>query len=76
MLEPTISLTDEQIAFFHKNGYLAIEWLTTATEVSWLRGVYDRLFSEQAGREEGNHYDLAGTDEDDKPSSLPQDESH
>ena len=72
MLEPTISLTDEQTTFFHKNGYLAIESLTTATEVSRLRGVYDRLFSEQAGRQEGNQYDLAGTDEDDKPSSLPQ----
>jgi ectoine hydroxylase-related dioxygenase (phytanoyl-CoA dioxygenase family) len=72
MDNPTLSLTQEQIDFFHANGYLALDSMTTATEISWLIGVYDRLFAENAGREEGNQYDLAGTDEDDKPSSLPQ----
>jgi ectoine hydroxylase-related dioxygenase (phytanoyl-CoA dioxygenase family) len=71
-IEPTIELTPEQIAFFHENGYLAIESLTTPEEIEMLRGVYDRLFASNAGREEGNQYDLAGTDEDGKAPTLPQ----
>src|SRR5687767_1359692 len=37
-----------------------------------MREIYDRLFERRAGREEGNQFDLAGTDEDDKEASLPQ----
>ena len=70
--ELMVSLSDEQVDFFHENGYLALESMTTATEVEWLIGIYDRLFVESAGREEGNQYDLAGTDEEDEPLSLPQ----
>ena len=43
-LQPTITLTEEQIAFYHENGFLAIDSITTPEEVERLRGVYDRLF--------------------------------
>lgn len=71
-LSPTIELTPEQIAFYHREGYLALEAITTPEEVAWLRKIYDRLFAMRAGREEGNQFDLAGTDEEGKEAALPQ----
>lgn len=71
-MQPTIKLSDEQIAFYHREGYLAIDAITTPEEAAWLRQVYDRLFVQRAGREEGNQFDLAGTDEEGAEASLPQ----
>lgn len=71
-MQPTISLSPQQIAFYHENGYLAIDAITSPEEVAWMREIYDRLFERRAGREEGNQFDLAGTDEDGKEASLPQ----
>ncbi len=68
----SITLSAEQIAFFHREGYLTIPAITTPEEIERLRVIYDRLFDMKAGREEGNQLDLAGTDEDDKPATLPQ----
>jgi hypothetical protein len=65
-------LTPQQIEFYHEQGYLAIDALTTQEEVATMRVIYDRLFQSQAGREEGNQFDLAGTDEDGKEAALPQ----
>ncbi len=72
MSEPTVQLTDEQIAFYHREGYLVLEQVTTPEEVQWLRGVYEKLFTDRAGRDEGNQFDLAGDDADGKEASLPQ----
>ncbi len=68
----TFKLTQQQRDFFHEQGYLSIPSLTTAEDVAQLRVAYDRIFREQAGREEGNQFDLAGTDEEGKQASLPQ----
>lgn len=70
--QPTVTLTQEQIEFFHREGYLSIPSLTSQEEVAKLREIYDRLFRERAGRETGNQFDLAGTDEEGKEASLPQ----
>lgn len=72
MTEPTLILTPEQIEFFHREGYLALEAITSPEEVNGLREIYDRLFATQAGRAHGDHLDLSGTDEDDAPVILPQ----
>jgi ectoine hydroxylase-related dioxygenase (phytanoyl-CoA dioxygenase family) len=72
MTEPTIVLTDDQVAAYHHDGFLAIPAITTQDEVEWLRGVYDRLFAQRAGREDGNQFDLGGTDEEGKEAALPQ----
>lgn len=69
---PTIVLSDAQVAFYLKNGYLALDAITTPDEVARLRAVYDHLFATNAGREDGNQFDLAGTDEEGKPAALPQ----
>ncbi len=65
-------LTTDQVDFFHRKGYLTVESLIDLAEVENLRVIFDELFASQAGREEGNQYDLAGTDEDGKQAALPQ----
>ena len=72
MTAATITVGEDQAAFFREHGYLVIEAITTPREVAQLRAIFDRLFAERAGREEGNQYDLAGTDEEDRPARLPQ----
>lgn len=71
-IQPTLAITQEQINFFHENGYLTIDLITTPEEVAMMREVYDRIFAERAGREDGNQFDLAGTDEDAAEAALPQ----
>lgn len=65
-------LSEAQVAFFHENGYLAIEALVDANEIAWMRESYDRIFNERAGRDVGDQFDLAGTDEDGEQAKLPQ----
>ena len=72
MNTPTISVSPEQIAFWNEHGYLAVESISTEEEIAMLREVYDRLFASKAGREDGNQFDLAGTDEDGVEAALPQ----
>src|SRR5262245_3341454 len=72
MRQPTITLNDEQIAFYHCEGYLALPAITTIDEVERLCGIYDWLFATRAGRAEGNHLDLSSVDEDDQAHMLPQ----
>src|SRR5437870_4772312 len=69
---PSVLLTQAQIDFYHREGFLALEAITTPAEVAWLRDVYDRLFEARAGREEGNQFDLGGTDEEGEEAVLPQ----
>jgi len=69
---PTVELTSEQIEFYHREGYVALDAITTPEEVEWLRTIYDRLFKMRAGREEGNQFDLAGPDQEGTEAALPQ----
>ncbi|MEM7533691.1 MAG: phytanoyl-CoA dioxygenase family protein [Chloroflexota bacterium] len=68
----TITLTQEQIDFYHREGYLTLPAITTADEITKIRDIYDRLFAERAGRAEGNQFDLAGADAEDERATLPQ----
>jgi ectoine hydroxylase-related dioxygenase (phytanoyl-CoA dioxygenase family) len=72
MTTSTIQLTQDQIDFYHREGYLVLPAITTAEELVRLRAIYDRLFAERAGRAEGNQFDLAGADEEGKQATLPQ----
>lgn len=69
---PDVVLTEEQVAFYHREGYLALPAIAPPQEVAWLREVYDRLFAARAGREEGNQFDLGGADEEGQTAALPQ----
>lgn len=72
MPEPTVRLTEEQIAFYHAHGYLAIDHITTLEEVAYLRAAYDRIFEQRAGHDVGDEFDLVGGDATDEPPKLPQ----
>ena len=61
----SLQLTQAQIDFYHREGYLTLPALTTPEELQEIGAIYDRLFAERVGRDEGNQFDLAGTDEDD-----------
>jgi ectoine hydroxylase-related dioxygenase (phytanoyl-CoA dioxygenase family) len=67
-----LRLSKEQIALFNDQGFLSIPALTDSEDVAFLRAAYDRIFAEQAGREVGDQFDLAGTDEEGARASLPQ----
>ncbi len=66
----TIRLDD--IAFFQANGYVVLDAIATAEELTELRRIYDNLFQRRAGREEGMQFDLAGADEEGVEATLPQ----
>ncbi|HTQ11758.1 MAG TPA: phytanoyl-CoA dioxygenase family protein [Fimbriimonadaceae bacterium] len=71
-MEPTVTLTPDQVAFYQENGYLSIPELMPADEVERIREIYDRLFAARVGRETGDQFDLAGTDEEGVEAKLPQ----
>lgn len=71
MPEPTVRLTEEQISFYHNQGYLAIDHMTTPEEVAYLRKAYDRIFEQRVGHDVGDEFDLVGGDTD-GPRKLPQ----
>lgn len=54
-------LSASKVSTFEAQGFLTIDAITTPDEVVWLREVYDRLFEERVGWNEGNQFDLAGT---------------
>lgn len=70
--QPTVQLTDEQIDAFWENGFLAVEQISSPQELEVMRAAYDKIFRERAGRDEGNQFDLGGTDEEGKEAALPQ----
>lgn len=72
MPEPTLVLSDEEIARYRNEGYLALNAVTTQDEVRRIREIYDRIFAAKSGRETGAQFDLAGTDEDGKEAVMPQ----
>ena len=65
-------LNCEQLAFYNENGYLAVDSVATDYEVAEIRALYDRMFSSRTGRNAGDHFDLAGTDEEGKEPLLAQ----
>ncbi len=69
---PTLLLTAEQIAEYEREGFLVVPQFTTPEECARIKVIYDRLFAERAGRESGNQFDLAGSDEEGKEAKLPQ----
>jgi ectoine hydroxylase-related dioxygenase (phytanoyl-CoA dioxygenase family) len=72
LTRPSIELSTEQIEFYHREGYLVVDQISTPEELEKLRAIYDDLFSRKVGREEGNQFDLAGADEEGKRAELPQ----
>lgn len=70
--QPDRLLTPEQIAFYHENGYLAIDAIMPSEEIETVRRIYDRLFNEDRAKTEGDLYDLTGVKTQGKRESVPQ----
>lgn len=71
MARMDLTLSPEQIATFHQQGWIALDRIIDADEVAQLREIYDRIFRERIGWEDGAMYDLGGK-EDGGPPVLPQ----
>ncbi len=67
-----VDLDPEQIRFFHENGYLAIERITTDAELEWLGRLYDELFASRRAVVPGGYFDLARPYDSDGQDLLPQ----
>ena len=65
-------VTEDQIAFFMENGFLGIERITTDEEVEWLKDIYDQLFEQRTGEEQGRYFDMAGPRTHTGSETLPQ----
>jgi len=68
---PTVELTPEQIEEFHERGFLSIPNISPPEEVELLRGIFDRLFEQKAGREEGAQFDMVTHDDGEASQALP-----
>jgi len=65
-------LTADEIRRFWDEGFLALPEVSTAPEIERLCGVYDSLFAQRVGWEEGNLFDFAGPDAPEDTPVLPQ----
>jgi ectoine hydroxylase-related dioxygenase (phytanoyl-CoA dioxygenase family) len=70
--QPTITLTDAQIASFRERGFLTLPSITTPAEVEQLRGVLSGLFERRAGWSQGAQFDLVASDDSPDGSTLTQ----
>ena len=66
------TLTADEVKRFQDQGYVSVPEITTADEINWMVGVYDRLFEQRAGWERGDFFDFSGTDTPGKAAVLPQ----
>jgi ectoine hydroxylase-related dioxygenase (phytanoyl-CoA dioxygenase family) len=68
----TLILTSDAIRNFREQGFLVIPELCPAQEIDWLRGVFDRLFTQRVGWHKGDFFDFAGPDTPESAPVLPQ----
>jgi ectoine hydroxylase-related dioxygenase (phytanoyl-CoA dioxygenase family) len=66
------ALDESQVATFAAEGWLSLQAVTSATELEWLRGVYDELFAARAGEAAGEFFDLAAAPGASGRELLPQ----
>src|SRR3954470_4368605 len=69
---PYNTLNQDQVDLFWRDGFLVVPDITTAYDVARIRRIYDRMFQKGIGWREGNLFDFAGLDKDQKQASVPQ----
>ncbi|MEQ4207904.1 phytanoyl-CoA dioxygenase family protein [Actinopolymorpha sp. B9G3] len=68
---PLAPLTPDEVAAFHRDGFLVVTALTSAEEIIRLQAIYDQLFAARKDFAAGDRLELAGID-DDGHETLPQ----
>ncbi len=69
---PTPVLSDAQLVALRRDGFLRVDDLSTPDEIALLLEMYDRLFSEGRGWDNGDLFDMVGNDDDQAALALPQ----
>jgi hypothetical protein len=64
--------TADEIAFFHENGFLAVQRLTTDEEVDWLRRIFEHIFDPANAGKPGGPVDRSGIRIPDARGKLSQ----
>lgn len=67
-----VQLNLEEIASYRENGFLRLERITSDEDIAALKILYDQIFADRSGRDDGFQFDLAGTDEEGAKAKLPQ----
>jgi ectoine hydroxylase-related dioxygenase (phytanoyl-CoA dioxygenase family) len=67
-----LRLSEEQIARFHRDGFVVIDQLSPAEEVPRIKATLDDLFQRRVGWKQGAQFDLVGQEDDDRALALPQ----
>lgn len=67
---PVDRLGPAHLAFFEREGYLAIDRITSEADVALIRSELQRLFETKAGFDEGALFDFAGADNDDESANF------
>jgi hypothetical protein len=70
---PAFALSPADIQRYRVQGFLAVpEGVVPADELPLIRGIYDRLFAERAGKAEGKHFALFGDEQKPDQPIVPQ----
>ena len=70
--EPSVALSDDQIASFRQEGYLALPPIISEEDVAELREIIIGLFARKAGLDQGAYFNFAGAEEDKDAPNIPQ----
>ncbi len=54
--------TKDEVAFFHENGFLAVDRLTSDEEILWLRKIFEHVFSDANSGKRGAPLDRSGNE--------------
>ena len=65
-------LTESEIAQFHKDGFLALNRITSPEEVATIRNTIEPLFASKAGYEEGACFQFTGLENDPDDPGMAQ----
>jgi ectoine hydroxylase-related dioxygenase (phytanoyl-CoA dioxygenase family) len=68
---PLTLLTPDEVAAFHRDGFLVVSALTSAAEIVRLQAIYDQLFDGRKAFSAGDRLELAGIDGEGH-ETLPQ----
>jgi ectoine hydroxylase-related dioxygenase (phytanoyl-CoA dioxygenase family) len=73
--EPAVTgprLSEDQLVALRRDGFLLVHGMAGSDEIAALRALYDRLFSERRGWDNGDLFDMVGRDNPGEGLALPQ----